>query len=71
MAIGAVFAALNTMYSAVSTRLVEIGTLRALGFDGLTVLAALMIEALILAMIGGLLGQESLICYLMDIQFQL
>ncbi|MEC7918049.1 MAG: ABC transporter permease [Pseudomonadota bacterium] len=56
MAIGAVFAALNTMYSAVSTRLVEIGTLRALGFDGLTVLAALMIEALILAMIGGLLG---------------
>ena len=56
MAIGAVFAALNTMYSAVSTRLVEIGTLRALGFDGLTVLVALMIEALILAMIGGLLG---------------
>ena len=44
------------MYSAVSTRLVEIGTLRALGFKGTTVLAALMIEALILAMAGGLLG---------------
>ena len=56
MAIGAVFAALNTMYSAVSTRLVEIGTLRALGFKGTTVLLALMIEALLLAMIGGLLG---------------
>ena len=56
MAIGAVFAALNTMYSAVSTRLVEIGTLRALGFKGTTVLFALMIEALILAMAGGLLG---------------
>ena len=56
MAIGAVFAALNTMYSAVSTRLVEIGTLRALGFKGTTVLLALMIEALLLAMMGGLLG---------------
>ena len=56
MAIGAVFAALNTMYSAVSTRLVEIGTLRALGFKGTTVLVALLIEALLLATIGGLLG---------------
>ena len=56
MAIGAVFAALNTMYSAVSSRLVEIGTLRALGFNGLTVLMALMIEALILSILGGALG---------------
>ena len=56
MAIGAVFAALNTMYSAVSTRLVEIGTLRALGFKGTTVLLALLIEALLLATLGGLLG---------------
>ena len=56
MAIGAVFAALNTMYSAVSTRLVEIGTLRALGFKGTTVLLELLIEALLLATIGGLLG---------------
>ena len=56
MAIGAVFAALNTMYSVVSTRLVEIGTLRALGFKGTTVLLALLIEALLLATIGGLLG---------------
>ena len=56
MAIGAVFAALNTMYSAVSSRLVEIGTLRALGFNGSTVLMALMIEALILSILGGSLG---------------
>ena len=56
MAIGAVFAALNTMYSAVSSRLVEIGTLRALGFNGSTVLMALMIEALILSILGGALG---------------
>ena len=46
MAVGAIFAALNTMYSAVSTRLVEIGTLRALGFKGSTVLVSLMIEAM-------------------------
>ena len=56
MAIGAVFAALNTMYSAVSSRLVEIGTLRALGFNGSTILMALMIEALILSILGGSLG---------------
>ncbi len=56
MAIGAVFAALNTMYSAVSTRLVEIGTLRAIGFNGSSVLLSLMLESMILATIGGLLG---------------
>ena len=56
MAIGAVFAALNTMYSAVSTRLVEIGTLRAVGFHGSSVLFALMIESMFLALLGGLLG---------------
>ena len=56
MAIGAIFAALNTMYSAVSTRLVEIGTLRAVGFNGSSVLFALMIESMFLALLGGLLG---------------
>ena len=56
MAIGAVFAALNTMYSAVSTRSVEIGTLRAVGFHGSSVLFALMIESMFLALLGGLLG---------------
>lgn len=56
MAIGALFASLNTMYSAVSTRLVEIGTLRAIGFQGSSVLCALMLESMILALFGGLLG---------------
>ncbi|MGI9327137.1 MAG: ABC transporter permease [Pseudomonadales bacterium] len=56
MAIGAVFAALNTMYSAVSTRTVEIATLRALGFGSGPVVVSVMLEALALALIGGLLG---------------
>ena len=56
MAIGAIFAALNTMYSAVSSRTVEIATLRALGFGGLPVVVSVMIEAMFLATLGGLLG---------------
>ncbi len=56
MAIGAIFAALNTMYSAVSARSVEIATLRALGFGPLSVVVSVMVEALILAMIGGAMG---------------
>jgi len=56
MAIGAVFAALNTMYTAVSTRTVEIATLRALGFGSLPVVISVMIEALALALLGGLTG---------------
>jgi putative ABC transport system permease protein len=56
MAIGAVFGALNTMYSAVSARTREIATLRALGFGGGAVVVSLMIESLLLALIGGVLG---------------
>jgi putative ABC transport system permease protein len=56
MAIGAVFGALNTMYSAVAARTREIGTLRALGFGGGAVVSALMIESVLLALVGGLLG---------------
>jgi len=56
MAIGSVFAALNTMYSAVSTRLVEIGTLRAIGFKGSSILISLMLESMILATLGGFTG---------------
>src|SRR5262249_4257085 len=56
MAIGAVFAALNTMYSAVSARTVEIATLRALGFGGTPVVVSVMIEALVLGLAGGALG---------------
>lgn len=56
MAIGAIFAALNTMYSAVATRTREIATLRAIGFGGLPVLVSVMIEAVALAALGGAIG---------------
>lgn len=56
MAIGALFGALNTMYAAVSTRTVEIATLRALGFGGTAVVVSVLIEALLLALAGGVLG---------------
>ncbi|HTA59177.1 MAG TPA: FtsX-like permease family protein [Candidatus Baltobacteraceae bacterium] len=56
MAIGAVFGALNTMYSAVSERGREIATMRALGFTTLNVLVSFLFEALFISLIGGILG---------------
>ncbi|MFP5306264.1 MAG: ABC transporter permease [Gammaproteobacteria bacterium] len=56
MGIGAVFGALNVMYAAVATRTVEIATLRALGFGCLPVVVSVMIESLLLALAGGLVG---------------
>ncbi len=56
MAIGAVFGALNSMYSSVSSRGTEIATLRALGFGPFAVLVSTIIESTLLALIGGLLG---------------
>jgi putative ABC transport system permease protein len=56
MAIGAVFGALNTMYSAVSERGREIATMRALGFGGPSVVFSFLIEALLIAFVGGLVG---------------
>jgi len=56
MAVGAVFGALNTMYSAVAARTREIATLRALGFGSGAVVVALMLESLLLALAGGALG---------------
>ena len=56
MAVGAIFAALNTMYTAVSARTVEIATLRALGFGGTPVVASVVLEALLLAVLGGGIG---------------
>lgn len=56
MGIGAVFAALNTMYSAVAQRVREIATIRALGFGGAAVVASFLVEALLIALAGGLLG---------------
>jgi putative ABC transport system permease protein len=56
MGIGAVFGALNTMYSAVAARHAEIATLRAIGFGGGPVLVSVIAEALLLALIGGVAG---------------
>jgi len=56
MGIGAVFGALNTMYSAVSERTREIATLRALGFGSGSVVVSFVVEALCIALVGGLLG---------------
>jgi putative ABC transport system permease protein len=64
MALGAVFGALNTMYSAVSARTREIATLRALGFGGGAVIISLMIESLLLALIGGAIGGGLTYCFL-------
>jgi len=56
MAIGAMFGALNTMYSAVDARGLEIATLRAIGFGAAPILLSVMIEALALSFLGGVLG---------------
>ena len=56
MAFGAVFGALNTMYSAVAARQIEIATLRAIGFSGLPVMISVLAESVALALIGGMIG---------------
>jgi putative ABC transport system permease protein len=56
MAVGSSFAAMNTMYAAVSRRATEIGTLRVLGFSRFSILTSFFLESLLLAGIGGLLG---------------
>src|SRR6267154_1060463 len=56
MAIGAVFGALNTMYSAVAERGREIATMRALGFGGANVVLSFVFEAMMISLFGGVLG---------------
>ena len=56
MALGALFGALNTMYSAVAARTREIATLRALGFGSGPIVLSVMIESLVLAILGGSMG---------------
>jgi putative ABC transport system permease protein len=56
MSIGAVFAAMNTMYAAVGARTREIGTLRVLGFRRRAIVASLLLEGAMLALVGGALG---------------
>jgi len=56
MALGVIFGALNTMYSAVDSRKREIATLRALGFGGTAVVVSVIVESLVLAIPGALIG---------------
>lgn len=56
MAIGAVFGALNSMYAAVASRTREIATLRAVGFRATPVVVSVMLETMLLALLGGVLG---------------
>jgi len=56
MAIGAVFGAINTMYSAVDSRANEIGVLLTLGFKPRSVLASFVVESMMIALVGGLIG---------------
>ena len=56
MAIGAIFGALNTMYSAIAERGREIATMRALGFGATAVVFSFMVEALLISFIGGAIG---------------
>ncbi len=56
MGIGAVFGAINTMYTTVAARAGEIATLRALGFGRLPVLASVLVEGMLLGILGGVIG---------------
>jgi len=56
MGIGAVFGALNTMYSAISARVREIATMRALGFSEANIIVSFICESLFIALIGGIIG---------------
>ena len=56
LTVGAMFAAANTMYAAVSSRAREIGTLRALGFGRGSILTSILFESVVLCLLGGLLG---------------
>ena len=62
MGVGAIFGAVNTMYSAVASRTREIATLRALGFQSLPVVISVLVEAVALSLVGGAIG--GLVAYL-------
>lgn len=63
MALGAVFGAINTMYASVSARTREIATLRAIGFGAFPVAVSTLLESLVLALVGGVIG--ALVVYLL------
>lgn len=56
MGLGAIFGALNTMYTAVAARAREIATLEAIGYSGLPILVSVLVESVMLSVIGGAIG---------------
>jgi putative ABC transport system permease protein len=56
MGLGAIFAAVNTMYASIESRSVEIGTLRALGFEGVPIVVSVLLESVALCLLGAALG---------------
>ena len=56
MGLGAVFAAVNTMYASIESRSVEIGTLRAIGFEGAPIVVSVLLESIALCLLGAVLG---------------
>lgn len=62
MGLGALFGALNTLYSAVSTRSVEIATLRVFGFGAAAILTSVLVEALLLSLLGAAVGAFAAWC---------
>jgi ABC-type antimicrobial peptide transport system permease subunit len=57
LGVGAVFGGMNTMYSAVARRTREVGLMRALGFSRVSILSAFFFESVLLAIIGGAVGE--------------
>ncbi len=58
MAVGAVFGSIQIMYAAVESRTIEIATLRAVGYDPLPIAVSVLMEAVLLSLIGGLMGSS-------------
>jgi putative ABC transport system permease protein len=63
LTVGAIFAAMNTMFAAVASRTAEIGTLRALGYRRVEILASFQWEALMLCTLGGVLGAAAALSF--------
>jgi putative ABC transport system permease protein len=69
MGLGALFGAINTMYAAVANRSREIATLRALGFQSFPVAVSVMAEALVLSLLGALIGSALAVVLIRDMAF--
>lgn len=69
MGLGALFGAINTMYAAVAHRSREIATLRALGFQRFPISVSIIVEALVLSLVGGVLGAALAVLVIRNVTF--